>query len=228
MKSHILAGLVGALLISPVFCLSDWDAEGKWNCRVIESPMSYSFCSTQINLPILMEADLRRLTFFHIPELSLARKGREHTPHITIRYGLLNVNPEAVREAVKDFPEFSVRIGRLNMFPSRGDGDVLYVEVSDSDGAGGLRGLRSRLDKFVDPEREEFSNYSAHITLAYIKPGELNHLIGTPCTLTGEEVKVSAIMYCEKGGVAHECQLKTMGERLVKPVDIYNFYGQII
>lgn len=184
--------------------------------------MPYKFCSTQVNLPLILQTDAIRCSL-DIPERLLAMDGREKVPHLTIQYGLKSVPPETIRELVASLPAFVVEFGNVQKFPSRGQGDVLYIAVKDAAGNGGLSQLRRRLKDFVDPEREDFNKYQPHVTLAYVRAGEAEHLVDQPCSLTGKTHLVSAIMYCEKGGVMHECSLMLRESEPFKAADRYKF-----
>lgn len=184
----------------------------------------YKFCSSQVNLPLILQSEAIQCTMA-VPDRMLTLSGRERIPHVTIKYGLLNVNPQAVRDLVSSLPSFEIKFGQLGVFGSKGDGDVLYVKVADSVGAGGLVNLRKRLSRFVDPGREDYANYEAHMTLAYVNPGSADYLKGQPCLLTGKTMLVDAILYCTKNGTMHECSLKSPVEKPLKPTEIYRFYN---
>lgn len=184
----------------------------------------YNFCSTQVNVPVTLQMTAIRLGLA-IPEKDLAYlKGREKEPHVTIRYGLQTVNPAAVRDAVKDLPFFNVAFGKFGIFPSKGEGDVLYVSIADSVGAGGLVNLRKRLDQFSAQDAGEWPNYQAHMTIAYLVPGAGDYLKGVACDLSGQVMEVSNILYCERNGNQHECSLRPPSV-IQRPADLYRFYN---
>ena len=186
----------------------------------------YKFASSQINLPLILQSEAIQCTMA-IPDRILTLAGREKMPHVTIRYGLLDVNQGAVRDLVASLPSFEIKFGLIGTFPDRGEGEVLFVKVADSVGAGGLVNLRKRLEQYIHPEREDWANYEPHMTLAYVTPGNSEWLKGQECLLTGRTMLVDSIMYCGKSGSMHECSLRSPVEKPLNPGEIYRFYNQV-
>lgn len=172
--------------------------------------MTHEYCSTQVNLPIVLEQMAVRCGLA-IPKQALYL-GKvnpiETNPHVTIKYGLVDVSVDRVREVVGGLPAFEIAFGGLGVFSESDRGfDVLYVKVSDSPGAGGLVNLRRRLDEFVNPNVQQWFDYQAHVTLAYVARGKCDWLKDQPCLLTGKTMKVHSIIFSDRNGNQHECEL---------------------
>lgn len=191
----------------------------------------HEFSSSQVNLPIVLEQDVVRCglaidgKLLYLPKVN----PRETNPHVTIRYGLQTVNPDRVRELVASLPAFEIVFGDMDIFsPEREVFDVLHVKVSDSPGAGGLVNLRRRLDEILDPAAPQwFPKYVPHVTIAYMCRGAADFMKGQPCLITGRTMKVHSIIYSDKRGFQHECELAPRVEHTkLGLAGTYQFYNE--
>ncbi len=97
----------------------------------------------------------------------LAEDGREESPHVTVRYGLLNQSPNEIKKLVRNFGPLSVRIGKLSVFPATDDHpfDVVKAEIT-GESLVKLHHLLGRL-----PHKDSYPEFKPHATIAYVKPG---------------------------------------------------------
>ena len=186
--------------------------------------------SSQINIPLVLGTEITRLGLTIPNSILWIFKGRETNPHVTVQYGLIDCNPDAIREAVRDLPPFNIRLGKLDFFEGveGGMADALYISVADSVGAGGLVALRNRLKPFINPDKANDPRaFVGHITLAYLNRGALNNkeFFKGISTIEGATMKVCSIIYSDSDRNQHECELKTGDPKLIKPLDIHKFYN---
>lgn len=126
--------------------------------------------STQVNLP---EADAAPFKEYaaSIPEEDIYDDeskdyGREKEPHVTALFGLKDKDSKNVAEVVKEFGDVKLEFGKTSLF-TNDKFDVLKVDVKSDD----MRRLNALLQKNVEFE-SDFPDYTPHVTIAYLKPGE--------------------------------------------------------
>ncbi len=93
-------------------------------------------------------------------------EGLEYAPHITIMYGLNDVDPDELASVIDDFGEVLITLKNINAFHND-EQDVLIIEVESND----LHDLHNLIkNSFKDKINSTFSEYIPHITIAYLKP----------------------------------------------------------
>ena len=117
-------------------------------------------------------------------------KGYEHAPHITAAYGIDDDNVEgAVKRALDGVGPFTVKLGAVDFFM---DPTKEYHVIKISVLPGPAEEFHERVVSNVgmyDPTYE----YHPHITLAYVKPGRCQDLMGDQ-SFAGEDVEISSGM----------------------------------
>lgn len=98
--------------------------------------------------------------------------GREDHIHITVKYGLHDPYPSCISELVKDFGEFSIGFGEVSKFESE-NYDVIKLAIS-GDRLHELNKLIADNVEYTD----KYPEYNPHATIAYVKPGTCDHLLG--------------------------------------------------
>lgn len=133
------------------------------------APTSYTdgphdYCSTQVNLTGYPAIKL--LEYAHmVREDHLADDGRELTPHVTLRYGLHDPDPDAAGRIIANTGPIRMKLGKVSVFKNDDkDYDVLKVDVESND----LRFLNKKLGKLKNTETFK---YNPHATIAYVKKG---------------------------------------------------------
>lgn len=98
--------------------------------------------------------------------------GREDEIHVTIKYGIHTSNAEDIHNIVDDIDPFYIKLGKIGKF--EGDGyDVLFISVDGKE--------LKELNKKVSSELECTDShpvYKPHVTIAYVKPGSCDDLVG--------------------------------------------------
>jgi len=121
-----------------------------------------------------LKAKILQWNFDHIPDSALVQDagGRELKPHVTLKYGLLDEDPEKFFPVIPAKPVTFV-LSTVSRFTSSPEYDVLKVEVDSA----GLRALNEKISKNFRNE-DSHPDYIPHLTLAYVKKGALPELDG--------------------------------------------------
>lgn len=125
--------------------------------------------------------------------------GKETDPHITVFYGLLNDDYEALKSILEGFGSIAVETGTIQKFSSE-KYDVIYIEC-----------VSPQLEDIHYFIRDHFDNandkpYKAHITLAYVQPGTCDFMIGNAIA-EGTEIYFHKVKWCHKDGRKLEMSL---------------------
>jgi len=130
----------------------------------------HAYSSVQVKMPICIGIQMMELAA-SIPDEDLAEDGRDMRPHITIKYGLHSTNPDIIKNL--ELPErITVILGKTSLFRTE-DADVLKIDVDSDD--------LVRLNKLITDKTENtttYSEYNAHATIAYLKPGKGEPYVG--------------------------------------------------
>jgi len=156
----------------------------------------YSYSSTQLNLDDISSSDpllstVRELQN-RISDDVLAESGKETELHVTVLYGLETHLPESIVRAVGDFRRFDIEFGKVRKFSQTEKGyDVLFVEAKSEE----LVNLNAQLKTL--PHKSTHPTYHPHMTLAYVKPGTGDHLVGNTM-MEGMRGLVQRIVFSSK------------------------------
>lgn len=151
------------------------------------------FASTQVNLPPDVGRDLQAFGA-QIPDSDLAEDGREDKPHITVKFGLHDDDPAAVRALLAGEGPIRARLGKTSFFPNgeSGAGDVLKVDIDSPD----LHRLNKKIAA-ARPTTDTHPTYVPHATIAYLKPGLGQKYAGSDA-LAGREITIDRIVFSGK------------------------------
>ena len=139
----------------------------------------YKYATTDIAPPPEMADFILNWNQLNIPEDVLhadadGGKGREREPHVTVKYGLLAQEvPDELREIAKDTAPFPVLLGRVSLFTTNPEFDVVKLDVESP----WLRELNRRVSEAI-PHEDTYPEYHPHLTLAYVEKGTCAHLVG--------------------------------------------------
>lgn len=138
----------------------------------------YDYSSTQLNLPVEWCNTLLKYSVEHIKDDDLKEiNDREIEFHVTLLYGIIDKQPDQVLNIIKnDFKNQAVEIklGKVNKFRNDNQ-DVIKIDVNDYTGV--LEEMYYKIKKSVYNE-SKYSIYHPHITLAYVKPGLCEEMVG--------------------------------------------------
>jgi N12 class adenine-specific DNA methylase/2'-5' RNA ligase len=160
-----------------------------------EAPTKHEYSSTQLDLPKKLADTVRRYSKNAIADEDLHEKGRETTPHVTVKYGLTTENADDVRRIVEAHGPITLTLGKTGVFEKAGGGkfDVVQVGVDSPQ----LHALNSELSKL--PNGDEHPTYQPHMTLAYVKPGRGRKYKGSK-KLDGQQVTINELTFSSKNG----------------------------
>jgi 2'-5' RNA ligase len=162
----------------------------------------HKFSSTQVDLPDEAAREVRTVGERLIPDSVVYTDpkdpsfGREEHPHVTVKYGLHDESPEKIQTLLADEPPVTVTLGKLSIFPGKGDTpyDVVKADVDSPD----LHRLNKKISealKVTDTHPE----YKPHVTLAYVKRGEGQKFVGDS-SLEGKRFTFDAVTFSSSNG----------------------------
>jgi 2'-5' RNA ligase len=160
---------------------------------VLDKPDTYKFSSTQLNLPAGMAEKVREMGR-KIPAEDLYGDGRETDPHVTLKYGLHDQDPEPVRSLLAGQGPITITLGKTSVFPDSGDGDVVKIDVESPQ----LHKLNKQVADNV-PNTETHAEYSPHVTVAFVAPGKGEQYAGD-ATLAGQKVTLDHVEFSSADG----------------------------
>lgn len=176
------------------------------HANTVNPPETGKFSSTQMNLPE-EHADAVRDFAKTIPENELAEKGREDEPHVTVKYGLHSTDSTGVRAALTGETPATVHFGKLSVFRTP-DADVLKVGVSSPD----LHRMNAKIAE-GNEHTDTYPQYSPHVTVAYLKPGDGAKYDGKPLPgLTGKSVTMNSVTFSPHEGERSDIPLAHAAE----------------
>ncbi len=116
----------------------------------------------------------------------------EDKPHATAAFGLETDNPKDVRSILSDVAPFEIKLGKVSIFDTNPDFDVVKIEV-DSPELIAVNKLIKQRTKVTDTQ----NSFSPHVTLGKVKKGTGAKYIGSG-KLEGKTIKFDAITFSDK------------------------------
>lgn len=180
-----VAGFQNRLMLARRWWVSDWEKElatgkrrkkTKFTYRLpqVQEGSGYNYSCVMFNLESKDSDKVLSWSKKNIPNNVLftdGEKGREDDIHVTILYGLHSNNPEAVQKIIKKFKPSPIKFGEISKF-STDKYDVIKISVEGEI----LYKMNKAFSKL--PYTSNHPIYQPHCTLAYVKKGSCDHLIG--------------------------------------------------
>lgn len=161
---------------------------------LLESKKEHSFSSVLINFDDNDSKKILSWSRRNIPSSKLVHNdnadGRETNTHVTVLYGLHNDTPEKVKKIAKNIKPFHIKLGKISKFEGL-DYDVIKIEVIGSD----LIKANKTIAKL--PHTNKYKTYVPHCTIAYVKKGSCDHLLGKEI-FKGMTIPVNSIVFSSK------------------------------
>ena len=167
----------------------------------------YVYSSTQIDLPSLLASEIIRWGEERVPENDLyidpndMSFGRTEEPHVTLQYGIHSNRPDEVRKLLTGVEQFDIELGKVSLFTWHDKFDVLKIEAISNE-LHRLNKLLSRLQY-----TQLFPNYKPHVTIAYTKKNQCNHLAGD-MTFAGRAWIADLVTFSSKDNIKSPISLK--------------------
>lgn len=152
---------------------------------------AYDFSSVQMDFPDEIAEEIRNWGRQNIPAELLEGKGRENHIHVTVKYGLHNVDFTEVRELFKDVKPLKVKLGRITIFGSE-ESDVVKIDVISPE----LHRLNKAISKNFEVT-DTHPKYIPHCTIAYVKPGAGQFYNGRT-DFAGREILLDSVLFSGK------------------------------
>lgn len=161
----------------------------------------YEFSSTQFNLPENLSQEIKTWSLKELPENDLYQMegyGRETEFHVTILYGLHDDTPTKLKRLIYKLREneeirpFSCTLGKMSVFNSKPDFDVLKLEVESPE--------LHRLNRILSNSLEfsnDYPTYQPHVTIAYVKKDKGNKF-KLNSAFNGKKFLVDKILFSDK------------------------------
>lgn len=149
----------------------------------------YDYCSTQFNID-----DPKILKLINkIDDNDLAEDGKEDQPHVTIKFGIYEIDPSKIAKAVKGFGIVKLKLGKISLFESN-EHDVVKIDIHSP--------KLHRLNKLICSKfkhDDTYPEYIPHLTLAYVKPGLGDKYVGKH-DLIGKSYEFEEFMFSDRDG----------------------------
>lgn len=102
-------------------------------------------------------------------------KGMETDIHVTVKYGIHTKDAKDVQKAVEGFGKFTIKLTMISKFtPDDEEYDVLKIGVESLR----LRELNALVSRKLE-NTDKHPIYNPHVTLAYVKKGTCQDLVGS-------------------------------------------------
>jgi 2'-5' RNA ligase len=173
--------------------------------KVAKEGITYDYSCTKVDLPDDLAKAVMKWGRDNIKDENLyveddSSKGREDDIHITVLYGIVDNKPKKTAVVIGKAKPFEVRLGLINAFKDNDKYDVLKIEVESGD----IEKLHYDIAKSIKNENT-FPTYHPHVTIAYVKKGSMDHLIGNE-DFKGKTFKVNSIVFSD--GKNHDSEKK--------------------
>ena len=149
-----------------------------------------------VNFPLADSIEILKWVDETVPSEVVITPERE--VHITILYGVSpDVPVSEIQSFVESLPLVVVKLGSVGFF-KQADQDVMKLAVDSPQ----LQEINQKLKEFIGAHNIEPSKYeyNPHLTLAYVKPGSLQHLEGND-RFNGYVYLLKNMTYSEPGSV---------------------------
>lgn len=154
----------------------------------------YTKSTTQVDLPEGLKDEVIAWGKKHISDKDLVEDdkgsmGREDEIHATVLFGIKDSLPGGVTKVVGATEPFEARLGLVTLFQDKKDYDVVKLDVEAPE----LHKLHYALIEAV-PCEESFPTYVPHVTVAYVRKGAGDKVLGSD-EFRGKTFKVDSITF---------------------------------
>lgn len=139
----------------------------------------YSYSCAMLNLNEYIAEKITEWVNENIPKSDLyidedaGIDGYEPIPHVTIKYGLHSTDPNELIKLAKEFGPIMLHLKGISKFDTNPKFDVIKIDI--------ISKRLNELNQIICDNMkatDAFDEYIPHATLAYVKKGTCDHLIG--------------------------------------------------
>lgn len=171
----------------------------------------YPYSSALINLPSILADQVMRWGRDMIREKDIYSPpndfihGREDEMHITLLYGIHSQAPEETQSILSGQSPFMVRLGRVSIFTTNEEFDVVKVEAISSSLFYFNQLLKTKL-----PNTPNYTVYRPHVTIAYVKKdAAYSNLVGVD-NFKDWQWTANSVIFSSKNGQKTPIRLNTL------------------
>jgi len=170
---------------------------------------AYTRATTQVDLPEDLRDEIIAWGRREIPDGDLVEDeknsmGREDEIHVTVLFGIKDESPEGVAKVATAVAPFEARLGLVTLFRDKKEYDVVKIDVE----APQLHRLHYEIKESV-PSDSSFPTYVPHVTVAYVRKGAGDHLLGSE-KFRGRTFKADSVTF--KGADKKRTRLPLRGK----------------
>lgn len=169
----------------------------------------YPYSSVQINVPAIIAEHIIQwgddmIHDTHVYNPFDATRGREEEIHITALYGIHAHTPDEIHTLLYKQQSFEVKLDKVSTFKTNQEFDVVKIEATSP----GLHHLNLILKNNIT-NTTCYSNYSPHVTIAYVKKDSCDHLVGVD-KFKGWKWTNNSVIFSSKNGEKTPIRLNTL------------------
>ena len=156
--------------------------------------LSYDFSSVQCNMPPELSAEIYNWGVDNIPDECLTNDGRQPQDdiHVTVKYGIHIVDPTKIRDHLMNQKNIKIKLGPVSLFDTNPEYDVVKLSVESDQ----LRDLNKMINNNFEVTNTH-PRYIPHITIAYVKKGSGDCLVGRD-DFAGREINLDGATFSGK------------------------------
>ena len=174
----------------------------KFNFKLWLEAQKHDYSAVLFLIPEEITQKIKNFSIKNINSSNLyeLEGGREDESHVTILYGLNNNNLNEIKNKLKGFKPFKIKLGKISKFDNKDEYDVIKFDVEGK----GLFDLNRKLKEI--PHYSTYKDYKPHCTLAYVKKGNCDKLIGK--NPIDQEIEVKEVYFVDTNKKKTKIQLQ--------------------
>jgi 2'-5' RNA ligase len=167
--------------------------------RIAKKDVQYSYSCLMVRLPKALSSEIVQWGEDNISDNHLADDGknsvgREDDIHTTLFYGIKSKDPQESIEILSKVKPFKIRLGLIDVFKDQDDYDVIKIQIESKE----LEKLHYEIEDKVE-NANTYPTYIPHVTIAYVKKGSCDNLIGNK-KFKGKIIGVDKVIFSSSDG----------------------------
>lgn len=190
----------------------------------------FKFSSIHVVVPEDLKKELIDWTEMNVSDDSVSHEGDSHGkedyPHITIKYGIHDIEADSSIALLKDESAITIELGKMSLFKNdEKPYDVLKIEILSPD----LHRLNKKISDNLKVT-DSFPEYKPHLTLAYVKKGMADKFDGNT-EFVGRKFTQDSIEFSskdkEKGGTKIPLKKAKLTDTMKSDASLSSFSGTL-